>query len=320
MELFHIVSGQPALLIEADAPLPESGLIWADFKHEEAQGWECWAEPLVGAAIDAEHVADSLNPTHPSFFDGTAEYDMLVFEGLGPSDDPVPLETRNSAFFLFDRILITVRASDSVSIEKVRKRLLEGRYRGAETTLSLAHLMIDTMVDRFLKIREPMDRHYTQMQDDLLDPRVPVSDWRALLDGRRETRRLEALSETQLEALDTWHRESRFEWQQMDEVRYRDLVDHVGRVLAHASGQERDLEAAVQLHFAATAHRTNKVMQALTVLSAIFFPLTFVVGIYGMNFDNMPELHWRYGYFAVLALLAIIAGSLVIYFRRKRLL
>jgi magnesium transporter len=180
--------------------------------------------------------------------------------------------------------------------------------------------MVDAMVDRYLQIREPMNRQLTALQDALLDPGDAMKDWRQLLVGRRETRRLEALSEGQLEALEAWHRNSLFEWEQADEVRYRDLVEHVGRVLAHARDQERDIEAAVQLHFAAVAHRTNKVIQALTVLSAIFFPLTFIVGIYGMNFDNMPELHWRYGYYMVLALLATIAGSLVLYFRRKRLL
>ncbi len=320
MELFYIASDQPVRVLDPTQALPEDGLIWADFPRTEAPGWECWAEPLVGAAIDPEHVADSLNPTHPSFFDGTPDYDMLVFEGLGPSDDPFPLETRTITFFMFDRMLITVRAEDSVSTQKIRQRLLDGRLRMPESPLLLAHLILDNMIDRFLKIREPMDRRYTEMQDELLDTHAPMSDWRALLQGRREVRRLEALSESQLESLDAWRRGTRLDWNSREEVQLRDLTEHVGRVLAHASGQERDLEAAVQLHFASMSHRTNRVVQALTVLSAVFFPLTLITGIYGMNFEHMPELHWRYGYFYALGLLTVVGCGLFWYFRKKHFL
>lgn len=318
MELYHFVNGQKPRALDPHAPLPEEGFVWVDFVREQAPDWACWVEPLVGAPIELQHLDDSLNPTHPSFFDGTAEYDMLVLEGIAPQEQIFPIEARVAVLFMFDRMLVTVRAADNVSVDQVRDKMLDGRLKPPPSPLRLAHLMIDTMVDRYLKIRAPMDQHLTELQDALLSTN-PTQDWRELLVGRRETRRLEAISERQLEALDTWHRNSRFDWDQADEVRYRDVVDHVGRVLAHASDLERDLEAAVQLHFAAVAHRTNRVMQALTVLSAIFFPLTFLVGVYGMNFDNMPELHWRYGYFAVLGLLAVIAGALGLYFKRKRL-
>ncbi len=320
MEICHFVNGQKPRMLDPAAALPEDGLLWIDFVRDQARDWAIWVEPRIGVAIEPQHVEDSLNPTHPSFFDGTADYDMLVFEGLAAGTAPFPITTGASTFFMFDRVLVTVRAADGAGLVQVRERLLDGRLKPPGSPLRLTHLIVDAMVDRYLAIREPMDRYLTQLQDALLDAVGPTRDWRELLVGRRETRRLEALSESQLEALDAWYRNSRFDWDQADIVRYRDLVDHVGRVRAHASDQERDLEAAVQLHFAAVAHRTNRVIQGLTVLSAIFFPLTFVVGIYGMNFEYMPELHWHYGYFYVLGLLAAIAGGLVLYFKRKRLL
>ncbi len=320
MDLLHFVNGQRPRPLDAQAPLPGDGFVWADFIREQAADWPRWLESLLGTAIEPQHVEDSFNARHPSFFDGTADYDMLIFEELGPRNGTALIETRAGAFFMFDRLLVTVRSADSLSIASIRERLADGRLRPPASPLRLAYLMVDTMVDRYLAIREPMNQQLTQLQDTLLDKRDASQDWRELLNGRREARRLEALSENQLEALDAWHRNSRFEWKQGDQVRYRDLAGHVGRVLAHAGAQERDLEVAVQLHFAAVAYRTNRVMQALTVLSAIFFPLTFIVGVYGMNFEHMPELRWRYGYFAVLALLALIAGGLALYFRRKRLI
>src|SRR3546814_1813096 len=86
----------------------------------------------------------------------------------------------------------------------------------------LAHLMVDTMIDRVLAIREPMAKLLTTLQDDLLDPRTSSTDWRVLLENRKQVRRLEAMSESQLEALDAWRRGSVFDWNRAMDVRVRD--------------------------------------------------------------------------------------------------
>lgn len=316
MDILHFKTGQPIRQITQDTHLPEEGLVWVDFVREDAANWDCWAEPLIGVPIEPQHVADSLNADHPSFFDGTADYDMLIFQGISAKDDPFPIETRTGAFFLFDRILITVRAPDNISFIEARQKLLDGRLKSPGSILKLAHMILDQMVDRFLKIREPMDRKLTTLQDELLDPSNNMDDWRTLLEGRRVVRQLEALSEDQLEALDAWRRGTRTEWSSSEEVRIRDLSEHIHRVRDHASGQERDVESAVQLHFASVSHRTNRIMRGLTVMSAIFFPLTLITGIYGMNFENMPELHTRHGYFVVLGLIFGLGGGLLYYFRK----
>lgn len=318
MNLYHFPDGQAPRLLPSDAALPEDGIVWADFVRGEALGWECWAEPVAGAPIEVQHVSDALNASHPSFFDGTPDYDMLIFQGLGPRDDPFPIETRTAAFFLFRRVLVTIRAEDNVSFNLLQTRIAEGRIKSAPSVLMLTHLVLDAMVDRFLRIRDRLDQRFTELQDHLLDPDTPKSDWRSLLRGRRVVRVLESLSESQLEALDAWRRNSCLDWSSHDQVRIRDLVEHVSRVLSHASGQERDIEAAVQLHFAIATGRTNRIMQFLTVISAIFFPLTLITGIYGMNFDNMPELHSRYGYYVVLAVLAAVGLGLLYVFRKQR--
>ncbi len=318
MDLYHFENGHAPRRLKADEPVPATGFLWADFVRAEAQDWACWAEPIVRAAIDPQHIDDSRNALHPSFFDGTPDYDMLLFQGLGPGQAPFPLEARTTAFFIFKRVLVTIRAPDSVSINSVCARLLDCRLKAPAAPLLLTHLILDTMVDRFLAIKEPMAQTLTEMQDDLLDPDTSTTDWRQLLEARKQVRRLEALAEGQIEALDAWRRGSQFDWSKSFEVRVHDVLEHVTRVLNYASGQERDLEAAVQLHFASVAHRTNKIMRVLTVLSAIFFPLTLIVGIYGMNFEYMPELHWHYGYFYALALLAGIGGSLYGYFKTRK--
>jgi magnesium transporter len=78
------------------------------------------------------------------------------------------------------------------------------------------------------------------------------------------------------------------------------------------------LESASNFFFSAQTHKMNEIMKTLTIVSAIFIPLTFIVGVYGMNFDNMPELRYHNGYFIVVGGMFIISIGMVFYFKRRR--
>lgn len=316
-EILHLVRGEPPRRLDALERLPDEGFVWLDFPRDAAPGWQLWAKRLLGVDVDRRHVADSLEPAHKSFFDGTPDYDLLIFEGLGSRDDAFPIETHSAALFVFDRLLISVRPRDSVSFARLKQRFADGRAKSPGNPRVLAQMVLDIMVDRYLAIRDAFTRRMEAMQEDLLDPTSPFRDWEQLLLGRREARRLESLSEEQLEALDAWHRDSRCEWPNPEATRLRDLTEHVMRVRDAGADLERHVEAAVQLYFASTAHRTNEVVRMLTVFSAIFLPLTFLAGIYGMNFRHMPELATHYGYPAVLFVMVLVAGGLLLYFRRR---
>lgn len=77
------------------------------------------------------------------------------------------------------------------------------------------------------------------------------------------------------------------------------------------------LDSASNFYFSTQNHKMNEVMKTLTVVSVFFMPLTFIVGIYGMNFDNMPELHWKYGYFMIMGLMFLLLSGMIFYFKRK---
>ena len=318
MEIYHCLSGHPPIVHNRLDHMPEEGYIWLDFLRSEAQGWENWPKRLLGVEVDHTQVADALTPGHSSYFDATEDYDMVIFEGLGPRDDPFPLETRSASFFVFERLLITVRAEDNLSFQMVKQKLKGMKAKSPPSALCMAHLVLDTMVDRFLRVREILSVRLTELQDELLNPDNKMEDWHALLEGRRLVRRLEALSEDQIEALDAWRRGTALDWGSTAEVRMRDLREHVTRVRDHASGMERDLEAAVQLYFATVSARTNEIMKVFTVLTVIFMPLTLLTGIWGMNFKHMPELDWEYGYYWALCLIFIIGFGMFWWFRRSK--
>jgi magnesium transporter len=137
------------------------------------------------------------------------------------------------------------------------------------------------------------------------------------MDLRRSVSRLKRISARQLEVL---YRISHGEFPQIPEhilPFFRDVHDHLLRI-SDLSESYRDLVSSLfDIHFSVVANRNNDVMKTLTVLSSIILPLSLIAGIYGMNFENMPELKTPYGYFATLGLMAVVAIVLLIYFWRR---
>jgi magnesium transporter len=318
VKIHHFAPGQPPALLTELASMPQAGYVWIDLLRSEAQGWEDWPKRLLGADINHQHVSDALTPDHGPFFDGTADYDMLLFEGLGPRDNPFPLETRTAAFFVFERLLLTVRSEDNLGLCQAMDKLAAAKSRLPANPLRLAHYVLDAMIGRYLGVRAQLDQRLTSMQDELLAENDPMDDWRALLEGRRVMRRLEALSTAQGEALAAWRRGSVLDWDSAADVDFRDLTGHVDRVRVHAYGLERDLEAAVQLYFAITGNRANEIMKIFTVVAVVFMPMTLLTGVWGMNFKNMPELEWPIGYFLALGLIVSVGVGTFWWFRRRK--
>ncbi len=100
-------------------------------------------------------------------------------------------------------------------------------------------------------------------------------------------------------------------------VYLRDCADHTFQIIDLVETYRELSSNLMDLYHSALANRTNEVMQVLTVIATIFIPLTFIVGVYGMNFDYMPELRWKYGYFAVWGVMLAVAGGLLWFFQRR---
>ncbi len=98
----------------------------------------------------------------------------------------------------------------------------------------------------------------------------------------------------------------------------RDLYDHIIQIIDMVETYRDILNGLYDLYLSEISYRMNNIMQLLTIISTIFIPLTFLVGVYGMNFQHMPELTWQYGYFLVWGIMIIIAIMMLIYFRRRK--
>jgi len=343
MQLLLISKDRPIERSDPIEELPAEGFAWLDTaRSEPGEPWRDLAEKLTGVRIFDAHMADAANEAHPSFFDNTNGYEVIIFRGLVPHADPrdddksvrlgesktyrygpintqpFRIKTAPVVFFVFPRLVVTVRAEEAPSIGQVRARLLSNAVRLPATPEDLVHRILNAMVDRYLDLRVPMAERVDRWQRNLLDPNRPFNDWHALLDQRIEIRKLEHLCEEQRDAIQEW-RDHRYEnLTDAMTVRINDLLEHIARVLNHAQRLEHTAESAVQLHFGATAHRTNEIMRTLTILTAIFMPLNLVTGVFGMNFKEMPWLDWHLGFWTTIGLMAVLAFSLMLFFRAKR--
>jgi magnesium transporter len=318
MELWKIEPGRPAAAMAADEPLPERGYAWLDLAYAEVARVQPEVERLTGVRVFEDHVADAGNDQHPSFFDNTDQYELVIFRGLAPESSADRIVTRPMALFNFDRLLVTVRAPDSRSVAQVKARFLASAGKCPASVDELMHRLLSAMVDHYLDLRLPLTRRLDRWQQLLLDPRRPFRDWAKLLESRGEIRSLQHLCEEQRDAIQEWRDYRLADIGPALQVRLADLVEHIERVLHHARTIERQAEAAVQLYFAAMSHRTNEIMRLLTLITAIFMPLSVITGIFGMNFEFIPGLHSESGFWLSLAGMAAVVVAMLAYFRARR--
>ena len=248
------------------------------------------------------------------------------------------IDTSPVGFAVLDRILLTVHPTDCAVRDAYASKLLsavpiETRSAGTRLPTSPADLMlriINQMVDGFLELRRELTRQLDHWQDELINPRTRFSNWRSLLDARLSLHHLDEICEDQraalqdwIEALKTWpDAQTPQESRERDllEVRSRDVLEHIERVVHHVRRLEQSAETAVQIHFSVQGSRTNDIMRTLTVLTAIFLPLNLITGFFGMNFDGLPLIHRSTGVWWALGLMLAVAITLVSVFWRKRYL
>jgi magnesium transporter len=313
-------------------------------------------QSLTGTQLVDLHVSDLLNKQLPSRYDYTSLYDVMVFRRLaaGSAESaPAPtsaraakrsgppilrrIDTSPVGFAVFDHVLLTVHPTDCAVRDAYAAKLLNAASAptnhagGARMPSGPADLMlrvINQMVDGFLELRRELTHQLDHWQTDLLNPKARFNNWGALLEARLSLHQLDEVCEDQraalqdwIEAIKTWPDAATPESQRerdLLQVRSRDVLEHIERVVHHVQRLEQSAETAVQMHFNAQSHRTNEIMRTLTVLTAVFLPLNLIAGIFGMNFDFIPLLHRTNGFWLAMSLMASTAFGLAVFFWRKR--
>ena len=248
------------------------------------------------------------------------EYDNFAFltlKSIVPSD--TEMITEQISFVIGKGFLLSFQERKADFFEHLRIRLRENKGAVRERTPDyLLYAMLEAILDNYFKTLSKLDEEVEMLNfgriRERLSPDVLVTIEnhkkfvhfikKSILPIKEFTQLVERGECAFIEAR---HKKYFLEIKDLCLT----LIDSSDMLLA-------SLESATNLFFSVQGHRMNEVMKTLTVVTSIFIPLTFVAGIYGMNFSNMPELHWKYGYFIILSVMLMMVVAMVVYIRKKR--
>jgi magnesium transporter len=282
--------------------------VWIDVAEPDAEALSAVGERF---ALPPLAVEDCLHfPQRPKL-DAYPDTTFLIWL-LPQFDDAGSLATHELDVFLGEEHLITIHRADSFALDRVLTHAEVHLARGVEWTL---HAILDAAVDEAFPMVDHLSDELEGLEDLMLTDARPEHLQR-LYAAKRALVGLHKVVSPEREVVRSLARLEAFV--EPDAYMYfQDIGDHLARLADQIDTYREVASGTMDIYLSSQSNRMNQVMKTLTVVATIFMPLTLISGIYGMNFHTMPELAWRYGYFAVLVLMVLVAGGMVWYFRRR---
>lgn len=276
----------------------------------------------IGAAFDVHQLVleDILNTHQRPKFEEYNNYLYIVLKSIiSQADDKFAVTYEQISLLIFNNVVVTFKEKADDLLQPVRQRIIssKGRLR-TQGTDYLAYMILDTIVDHCFILVDSLDEAITSLEDNLFVSE-PTRDTlyaiqmlkRELINIRRYISPIRELTAAML----------RSESSLIDEktqIYLRDVHDHAIRIIESVEAYREILSGLLEIYMSSINNKMNQIMKVLTVFASIFIPLTFLAGIYGMNFENMPELKWEWAYPALWAVFIIIPAVLLVYFKRKK--
>ena len=289
--------------------------MWIDLERQSPDADKLLTEVLK---IHPLTIEDIWGPRSQPKIDDFDEYLYVIIHGIGARNKD-KLELVEIDVVIGEHWLLT-HDRDGLVSDDIGTELDHSPRLLQKGIAWLAHALIDRAVDRYLPIIDQLDNEIEQLEDDVLEKAGTPKGRKVLariLGFKRTLQQLRRMSIYQREIL---LRLSRGDFGEIppDAIPfYRDVYDHFLRINDLAEGYRDLVTSALDAYLSVQSNRMNEIMKTLTLMSTVMLPLTFIAGVYGMNFDNMPELHWFWGYPFALALMAGVGGGILMYFRHK---
>ncbi len=294
-------------------------VVWVDLHGETAEHVD-EATDILGNVFGFHPltIEDCIEIRNQPKVEAFPNYLFLIVHGIKPGETgPTNFATKELNGYLGTNFIVTFHKERFASIKNVKQKIRSSTFICERGAAYLLHSVLDELVDHYTPIVDDFETSINDFEDRVFLGRSSDAILGDLMDLRRSVARLRRISARQREVL---YRISHAEFPQIPVQMlpfYRDVHDHLVRI-TDISESYRDLVSSLfDIHFSVIASKTNDVMKTLAVLSAIILPLSLIAGIYGMNFDHMPELQTRYGYFLTLGLMAILTVILLWYFWRR---
>lgn len=285
--------------VDLEKPGPEERAVLSDVFH---------FHPLA--------IEDCEAPRHHPKIEDYGETLFLIIHGVLPESSHRELRTRELDLFLGRNYLVTYRRDRLPAFDEIKSQLHAHPDHCPDSPDFLLYRILDGLVEMYLPVIDAFDRHIAHIEKRIFEAPEP-----AILDEifalRRAVMRLRRISAHQREVLTRLYRREFPLIGERCAAYLRDVYDHLVRTTDLAEAYRDLLNGALDAYLSAVANRTNQIMKILTVFTALFIPLTFVAGVYGMNFRTMPELEWRWGYPVAWGLFLALAGGTYAFFRRR---
>ena len=275
-------------------------------------------------AIHPLTLEDIMSPHQRPKVEEYPGYTYVVLQMMHYDNDRIALRPEQVSIIIMSGVVISFQESIvGDAFDPVRQRLREGRGRlrggGADFML---YALIDVIVDYYMFILGALGDHIDILEDDVLADPSPVII-RRISHIRREVSILRKSIWPLRDAILALERSDRPYMSEANAIYFRDVYDHAVRTIEIIESEREVLATVTDLHVSTLSYRMNEIMKVLAIIATFFLPLTFIAGVYGMNFDpdasplNMPELTWHFGYPYSLLLMLAVAMGMFIYFRRK---
>lgn len=323
--MIRVISRQADGSVTVDAPVSELPHLLTD------RGSQVWVD--MQGALDGEYerilaqvfhfhplaVEDALRDTHLPKLDDYASYLYLVFHTVALGDEPMDIDTEEVDVFLGANFLVTIHEDERRSINRcwnVEHHAEAGLARGPAMLL---YELLDSQIDNYIPLIDAFEEQLEKLGDDIFRSNTAERELLdRLLTAKSTALRLQRILAPQRELLG---RLSTGDYRVVPthvRMYYRDVYDHLAR-LANLADSMRDLASStIETHLALVNNRMNEVMKVLTMVSTIFIPLSFIAGVYGMNFHFMPELELWWFYPLIWAVFISIAVTMLVIFRKRK--
>ena len=309
-----IIEGVPA------EQLPEllrdqSAVIWVDMEAPTEADERVLLDVFEFHPLTVEDCRENRHYPKVEEFPG---YIYFIVHGVTADTSPDRFNTIELDGFLGSNYVITYHHAMFRSITNVKQLLRTSPIACQRGSAFLLHQILDQVVDFYSPVLDDFDDRIDRLEDEIFSLKKPNNVILSqIMDLKRSVLRLRRISTKQMDIL---LRMSRGEFALIpEEMRpfYRDVYDHLVRVVDLAESYRDLISGSLEAYLSVVSNRMNEIMKVLTIFSAIMLPLTFIAGVYGMNFDNMPELHSRYGYFGTLLVMFVVAVGMLAFFWKR---
>ncbi|KXB04011.1 magnesium transporter [candidate division MSBL1 archaeon SCGC-AAA382A03] len=221
------------------------------------------------------------------------------------------------SFILSSNFVISFQEKGSKVFENIRDRIKNSkgkiRKKGPDY---LIYALIDAIVDSYFKILEKFGEKIEFLEEELVEDPNPET-LQTIHELKRELISLRKTIWPLREIIGGLSRGETPLIKESTEIYFKDIYDHTIQIIDTIETYREMVSSMLDVYLSSVSNKMNEVMKVLTIIATIFIPLTFIAGLYGMNFAFMPELEWTMGYPIVLLIMVTVAGLMVIYFRRK---